>query len=129
MNEFKQYAQERMKEFSLRKPSSYEDSLYGKIKNAKDIEEQFMYMENFICSCEREGNAGRLPGYDEQDLAVYKAYVALEKATRCMSDMSFQHSEFDSITKEQFDSWCERLHGLIKRKGEQTSRYASRSDM
>lgn len=130
MNELKQYAQDRMKEFtSLRKPSSYDESFYGKIKDAKDLEEQFRYTENFISSCEREGNAGRLPDYDEQNLAVYTAYVALNKAARCMSDVSFLHSEFDSITQEQFDSWCEKLHDLIKRKGEQTSRYASRPDM
>ena len=53
MNELKQYAQERMKEFKLRKPSSYEESFYGKIKGIKDIDEQFRYAENFISSCER----------------------------------------------------------------------------
>lgn len=129
MNELKQYAQERMKEFKLQRPSTYEESFYGKIKDAKDIDEQFKYAENFISSCEQEGNAGRLPDYDEQDLSVYKAYVALYKAVRSMSDMSFLHSKFDSVTREQLDYWCEKLHDLIKRKGEQTSRYASRPDM
>jgi len=129
MNELKQYAQERMKGFKLRKPSTYEESFYGKIKDAKDIDEQFRYAENFMSSCEQEGNAGRLPDYDEQDLLVYKAYVALDKAARSMSDVSFLHSKFDSITREQFDYWCEKLNDLIKRKGKQISRYASRPDM
>ena len=130
MNELKQYAQERMKEFNLRRPASYEESLYGKIKDAKDIDEQFKYAENFISSCEREGYASRLPDYDEQVLAMYKVYVALDKAARCMSDIIIsKENPYDSITREQFDSWCEKLHDLIKRKGEQTNRYASRPDI
>ena len=129
MNELKQYAQERMKEFILPCPSSYEDSFYGKVKNAKDIDEQFRYAENFISSCELEGYAGSLPDLEEMALPVYRAFVALNKAARCMSDMSFLHSEFDSITREQFDSWCEKLHDLINRKGKQASRYVSRPDM
>lgn len=128
MNELKQYAQRRMKEFSLRRPSSYEDSFYGKIKDLKDIDNQFRYAENYISSCEQEGNAASLPDYEEQDIPVYKAYVALKKA-ECMSDVSLVHSEFDSITWEQFDCWCEKLHDLIKRKGKQNSRYSSRPDM
>ena len=129
MNELKQYAQKRMKEFSLRRPSSYKDSFYSEIRDSEDIEKQFTYAENFISSCEREGYANRLPDFDEQDLAVYKVYVAVGKAANCMSDISILHSEFDSITREEFDSWCEKLHDLIERMSVQTSRYLSRPDM
>ena len=129
MNELKQYAQNRMKEFKLQKPSCYEETFYNEIKDVKDIEDQFKYAENFISHCEREENAHRLPNYNEQDLPVYKVYVAVDKAVRCMSDVSICHGKFDSITREQFDCYCEKLHDLIKRKSEQTCRYTFRPDM
>ena len=74
MNELKQYAQERMKEFKLQRPSTYEESFYGKIKDAKDIDEQFKYAENFISSCEQEGNAGRLPDYESSPNLCVKSF-------------------------------------------------------
>ena len=129
MNELKQYAQERMKGFKLQKPSSYEESFYGTVKDAKDIDEQFRCAENLIYSCEQEKNANRLPDYDEQNLAVYKVYIAVGKAAKCMTNISVLHSEFDSITREQFDSWFEKLQDLIERKSVQISRYMSRPDM
>ena len=68
MNELKQYAQKRIKEFSLHRPITCEDSFWGQIKEPKDIDAQFKYAENFIASCEQEGNAVSLQDYEEQDL-------------------------------------------------------------
>lgn len=128
MNEIKRYALDQINKFNPRKPSTYDESVYRRINGVKDIEYYIKYAENVISSSEHEGNAAKLPDYKERDLAVYNAYIGIKKAADRMSDRPLFRNEYDSITLERFEGWCHKLRDLIKRCGEQNSRYISRPD-
>ena len=128
MNELKKYALDQISKFNPQKPSTYDESTYRRINGMQDIEYYIKYAENVISSSERESNAAKLPDNNERDLAVYNAYVGIKKAAVCMSDIVLFRGKYDSITREEFDGWCHKLHDLIKRCGEQNSRYISRPD-
>lgn len=129
-NELTQYAKERIKEFNVCKPGAYDESLYRKIKNIKDIEDLFKIAEEIIHHSEKEENAGYLPDNEERNLAIFNTYTALRKASDFIGGLALiNDSDLESISKEQFDTWCDKLHDLITRFVEQNSRYVSRGDM
>ena len=128
MNELKNYLKQRIDQYEITRPASYEESFFQSIKTSTDVENAFQRTEREIKSYEGNSHPGYLVNVEERQLAIYKAYTALKKAVTCLSEISILPSKFDSISREQFDSWFDQLDDLCRRNEKLNSKFASRPD-
>ncbi|MBR1478225.1 MAG: hypothetical protein IJ608_09735 [Lachnospiraceae bacterium] len=131
MNQLKSYIQSQLSEIHLSKPKGYSDSFYQEIHSSEDVENTIVFAENMMKSYEEQRENfvfGYMADVDDREVAVYKAYKALEKVGMCLSDVSVIPSLFVDVTQERFVEWLERFQSVRDANGKLNSDYLSRPD-